>query len=77
MKTVDKRIQKTRASLKEALTRLVIERGYEDITIQDVTTEAGIGYRPNTIIGIVVAIILNFIGYNRYVFRTLPQKPGS
>lgn len=45
MKTVDKRIQKTRARLKDALTSLVLERGYEDITIQDVTTEAGIGYR--------------------------------
>lgn len=45
MKTVDKRIQKTRTRLKDALIDLVIERDYEDITIQDVTTAADIGYR--------------------------------
>jgi AcrR family transcriptional regulator len=45
MKTVDKRIQRTRARLKDALINLVIECGYEDITIQDVSARAGIGYR--------------------------------
>jgi glycosyltransferase involved in cell wall biosynthesis len=39
--------------------------------------EAGLEYRLNTIIGIAVAIVLNFIGYSRFVFRESAQKPGS
>ncbi len=45
MNTLDKRIQKTRERLKDALISLVIERGYDGITIQDVTAKAEVGYR--------------------------------
>jgi glycosyltransferase involved in cell wall biosynthesis len=29
----------------------------------------GVSYLPNTVIGIVVAVLMNFIGYDRYVFK--------
>jgi len=41
----DLRIQRTRRLLKEALIELVIEKGYDNISIRDVTDRAQIGYR--------------------------------
>ena len=41
----DKRVRRTRQKLAAALIDLTLEQGYEDITIQDVTTRAGVGYR--------------------------------
>ncbi|HUF38453.1 MAG TPA: TetR/AcrR family transcriptional regulator [Anaerolineales bacterium] len=45
MTQVDRRVRRTKKLLKEALVALTLERGYEDITIQDITDRADIGYR--------------------------------
>ncbi|MEL6524477.1 MAG: TetR/AcrR family transcriptional regulator [Chloroflexota bacterium] len=39
---VDRRIQRTRALLRDALMRLIVRKGYDDITIQDITDEANV-----------------------------------
>lgn len=39
---VDRRIQRTRSLLRDALMRLIIQRGYDEITIQDITDEANV-----------------------------------
>jgi AcrR family transcriptional regulator len=39
---VDRRIQRTRTLLRDALMRLIISRGYDEITIQDITDEANV-----------------------------------
>ena len=41
----DRRIRRTQRLLSEALIVLVLEKGYKNITIQDVTDRADIGYR--------------------------------
>ncbi len=41
--TLDRRIQRTRQLLREALFELIIERGYEKIAIADITERANIG----------------------------------
>lgn len=41
----DRRVRRTKKLLKEALVELTLERGYEDLTIQDITERADIGYR--------------------------------
>jgi len=41
----DRRIRRTQRLLGEALIALVLEKGYKNITIQDVTERADIGYR--------------------------------
>jgi AcrR family transcriptional regulator len=41
----DRRIRRTQKLLGEALIALVLEKGYKNITIQDVTERADIGYR--------------------------------
>lgn len=41
--TVDRRVQRTRQLLRDALYQLIIERGYEGITIQDITERANLG----------------------------------
>lgn len=41
-KKVDRRIQRTRTSLRDALMRLIISKGYDEITIQDITDEANV-----------------------------------
>ena len=43
--TQDRRIRRTQKLLGEALIALVLENGYKNITIQDVTDRADIGYR--------------------------------
>lgn len=45
MEQVDKRIRRTRKLLGEALIALALEKGYDDITIQEITQRADIGYR--------------------------------
>ena len=42
-KPVDRRIQKTRSLLFDALIALIIEKGYENITIQDIIDRANVG----------------------------------
>lgn len=39
----DRRIQKTRKSLRDALHSLVLDRGYDDLSIQDITDKANLG----------------------------------
>lgn len=41
---VDRRITKTKRALKEALIQLELEKGYDSITIRDLTERADIGY---------------------------------
>lgn len=45
MITKDRRIRRTQKLLGEALIELALEKGYKNITIQDVTERADIGYR--------------------------------
>jgi AcrR family transcriptional regulator len=40
---LDRRIQRTRQLLREALFALIVERGYEAITVQDITERANLG----------------------------------
>lgn len=42
--STDRRIQRSRARLRQALIDLSLSRGYNDITIRDITQEAGVGY---------------------------------
>ncbi len=44
-KTIDQRVLKTQKLLKTALSGLLKTKGYEDISVNDLTSEAGIGYR--------------------------------
>ena len=39
----DRRVARTRRSLKDALTDLILERGYESVTVQDVIDRADVG----------------------------------
>src|SRR4026209_3057140 len=39
----DRRVAKTRKALKEALTDLILEKGYESVTVQDVIDRADVG----------------------------------
>ena len=39
----DRRVGKTRRALKEALTDLILEQGYESVTVQDVIDRADVG----------------------------------
>ncbi len=41
--TLDKRIQRTRKVLHEALIELILEKGFDKVTVQDVITRANIG----------------------------------
>ncbi len=45
MVQVDKRIRRTRKLLGDALIELALEKGYDGITIQEITERADIGYR--------------------------------
>ena len=40
---IDRRIPRTRAALQHALTSLILKKGYEAITIQDICDEANVG----------------------------------
>src|SRR5512139_3251865 len=39
----DRRVLRTRATLREALVRLILERGWDDISVQDVCDRANVG----------------------------------
>ena len=45
MEQVDRRVRRTKKSLKDALIALVLEKEYDEITIQELTDRADIGYR--------------------------------
>ncbi len=45
MNQEDKRVRRTRTALAEALIALTIEKGYETVTIQEITGRSGVGYR--------------------------------
>ncbi len=40
---IDRRVARTRATLHHALLRLIVERGYDSISVQDICEAAGIG----------------------------------
>lgn len=40
---MDRRIQKTRKALTEALIQLILEKGYEQVTVQDILDRANVG----------------------------------
>jgi len=42
-KTEDRRIQRTRAMLLSALLDLIVERGYEEVSVQDIVDRANVG----------------------------------
>ena len=42
-KTADRRVQRTRRMLQEALVELILEKGYEKITVQDIIDSADVG----------------------------------
>jgi len=42
-KVEDRRIQRTRALLLSALLELIVERGYEEVTVQDIVDRANVG----------------------------------
>lgn len=44
MQTQDRRVQRSKRLLAEALITLVLERGYEDVSIRDITAQAQVGY---------------------------------
>ena len=43
MTTEDRRVRKTRQALQEALIALILEQGYESITVQDILDRANVG----------------------------------
>lgn len=45
MNTQDKRVQRTQRRLTQAFIDLILEKGYEAVTIQEITTRAEVGYR--------------------------------
>jgi AcrR family transcriptional regulator len=42
-KAADRRVQRTRASLLTALLDLIVEKGYEEVTVQDIVDRANVG----------------------------------
>ena len=44
MEKIDRRIRRTQKSLREALIQLTLEKGYESVTIRDITKRADVGY---------------------------------
>ena len=45
MEHVDRRVRRTKKSLGNALIALTLEKEYEEITIQEITERADVGYR--------------------------------
>ncbi len=45
MENADRRVRRTQKLLKAALVAVTLEKGYQNVTIQDVTERADIGYR--------------------------------
>jgi AcrR family transcriptional regulator len=44
MEHVDRRVKRTQKSLQDALVTLTLEKGYEGVTIRDITERADVGY---------------------------------
>ena len=42
-KTLDRRVQRTRKLLQDALFALILEKGYEEVTVQDIIDRANVG----------------------------------
>jgi AcrR family transcriptional regulator len=42
-KPIDRRVERTRRSLLNALNELILEKGYEKVTVQDVIDRANVG----------------------------------
>lgn len=42
-KTIDRRVERTRQSLQNALSELILEKGYEKVTVQNVIDRANVG----------------------------------
>lgn len=42
-KSVDRRVQRTRSHLRDALMALILEKGYDAVTVQDITDRANLG----------------------------------
>jgi AcrR family transcriptional regulator len=40
--SLDRRIRRTRATLRDALIALILERGFDSITVQDITDRANL-----------------------------------
>ena len=45
MNSTDRRVVRTRVSLKQALVKLSLDQGFDEVTIQEITEEANVGYR--------------------------------
>ena len=45
MNTNDPRVQRTRDALHEAMIELIIEQGYEEVTVRQISARAGIGFK--------------------------------
>ena len=45
MEQIDRRVRRTKKSLGDALIALALEKEYDEITIQEITDQADIGYR--------------------------------
>jgi len=45
MEQIDRRVRRTRKSLEDALIALTLEKEYDEITIQEITDRADVGYR--------------------------------
>lgn len=45
MKSEDQRVVRTRKQLRDSFIKLVNKRGFDDVSIRDVTRHAGVGYR--------------------------------
>jgi AcrR family transcriptional regulator len=92
MKREDKRVRRTRKALAEALIALTIEKGYETVTIQEITDRAGVGYRTyfrhyadkdallQDVLQTTVAELRPMIGTQEFVgkegYRPLPAENG-
>ena len=69
MNPTDRRVLRTRKSLKKALVKLSMDQGYDEVTIQEITEEANVGYRTffrhyqdkETLLNDVLQIILDEI----------------
>ena len=66
MQGTDRRITRTRTLLGRALIELALEKGYDQITIQDITARADIGYRTffrhfSTIDELMLSVIENVL----------------
>jgi AcrR family transcriptional regulator len=84
---VDRRIKRTQKLLQEALIELTLEKGFDDVTIRDITDRADVGYttffRHYPDKEALLADVLNFMSeeFRQYItphsIFTSPQKTGT